>query len=423
MLGMFLNTQPMTLTPEIEAAIAEDVRRSVTNKHGDKLLRPDAEIKTQIAVDIREAVTHSLQVRSLRLSPLDETTLIEKLIAQITGLGFLDAILAAGNVIEIAGNPDGSWWIVRRGQSEFTPLAIRPSPIEVRTVLDKILGPLGRRVTEAEPIVIGKLPPSPSLPAGARLNIVAAPIANGPYPAVNLRFYEDKPVTREAIVERWQMLSPEVWDFLTGVIQGQARLLISGGTGSGKTTLLSALASTIPHSQRVLLCEDPSEIFLDHPQVVRLEGRPATGEGKYEVPMGALVTTALRMTPKWLVVGEIRSGAAALWLFRAQMSDHPGLSTIHSDSPTSAIGTLCLLAQLTEEHVPFSATKYLFTRAVDLIVQIGYDKAGRRRVKQVMQVEPELNHGDVVLTPLWALDETGAQPQWHQVGELTRRRS
>ena len=192
MLGMFLNTQPMTLTPEIEAAIAEDVRRSVTLKHGDKLLRPGDEIKTQIAVDIREAVTHSLQVRSLRLSTLDETTLIEKLIAQITGLGFLDAILAAGNVIEIAGNPDGSWWIVRRGESEFTPLAIRPSPIEVRTVLDKILGPLGRRVTEAEPIVIGKLPPSPSLPAGARLNIVAAPIANGPYPAVNLRFYEDQ---------------------------------------------------------------------------------------------------------------------------------------------------------------------------------------------------------------------------------------
>lgn len=423
MLGMFLNTQPMTLTPDLETAIAEDVRRSVTVKYGDKLLRPGDEIKVQIAADIREAVTHSLQARSLRLSTIDETNLIEKLIAQITGLGFLDPILAAGNVIEIAGNPDGSWWIVRRGESEFTPLAIRPSPIEVRGVLDKILGPLGRRVTEAEPIVIGKLPPSPGLPAGARLNIVAPPIANGPYPAVNLRFYEDRPVTRGQIVERWQMLSPDVWDFLAAAIQQQARILIAGGTGSGKTTLLSALASTIPPSQRVLLCEDPSEIFLDHPQVVRLEGRPATGEGKYEVPMGALVTTALRMTPKWLVVGEIRSGAAALWLFRAQMSDHPGLSTIHSDSPASAIGTLCLLAQLTEEHVPFAATKYLFTRAVDLIVQIGYDQSGRRCVKQVMQVEPNLHHGEVVLTPLWTLDENGSELRWRQIGEWTRRRA
>ena len=129
------------------------------------------------------------------------------------------------------------------------------------------------------------------------------------------------------------------------------------------------------------------------------------------------------MTPKWLVVGEIRSGGAALWLFRAQMSDHPGLSTIHSDSPASAIGTLCLLAQLTEEHVPFSATKYLFTRAVDLIVQIGYDTSGRRRVKQVMQVEPDLHHNEVVLKPLWTLDESGSQLCWQQVGAWTRRRA
>ncbi len=48
--------------------------------------------------------------------------------------------------------------------------------VEVRGVLDKILGPLGRRVTEAEPIVAGKLPPSPEMPAGARLDIVAPPI-------------------------------------------------------------------------------------------------------------------------------------------------------------------------------------------------------------------------------------------------------
>ncbi|NTU65736.1 MAG: hypothetical protein HGB05_20620, partial [Chloroflexi bacterium] len=53
MLGMFLNTQPMLLTPDLETAIADDVRRSVTIKHGDKLLRPGDEIKAQIAADIR----------------------------------------------------------------------------------------------------------------------------------------------------------------------------------------------------------------------------------------------------------------------------------------------------------------------------------------------------------------------------------
>jgi pilus assembly protein CpaF len=87
----------------------------------------------------------------------------------------------------------------------------------------------------------------------------------------------------------------------------------------------------------------------------------------------------MRMTPKWLVVGEIRVGAAALWLFRAQMSDHPGLSTIHSESPATAVDTVCLLAQMTEEQVPFAATKLLFARAIDLIVQIGRPADGPRR--------------------------------------------
>ena len=36
--------------------LADDVRRAVTAKYGDKLLRPNDEVKTQIAADIRDAV-------------------------------------------------------------------------------------------------------------------------------------------------------------------------------------------------------------------------------------------------------------------------------------------------------------------------------------------------------------------------------
>jgi len=424
MLGAMLQPTAMTvLTPEIEAAIAAEVNQRLNAEFTPgELLNGSPDQKRVIREAIQRLTAHALRSRNLKVSSRAETDLADQLIAQTLGYGFLDRILAPGDVSEIAGNPDGRWWIVRRGSSTFELIDARPSIVEVNSVLNKILGPLGRRVTEAEPIVAGKLPPSPQLPAGARLNIVAPPIANGAYPAVNLRFYEDRPVQRELIVDRWQMLGPEVWDFLVQAIQQQARILIAGSTGSGKTTLLSALAGTIPADHRILLCEDPSEIFLNHPHVVRLEGRPPTAEGKYEVAMSHLVTTAMRMTPKWLVVGEIRLGAAALWLFRAQMSDHPGLSTIHSDSPTSAVDTVCLLAQLTEERVPFAATKLLLTRAIDLIVQIGRPADGPRRVEQIVQVEADLADGEVVLTPVWAIDGTCDAPHWRQIHELTRRR-
>ena len=103
------------------------------------------------------------------------------------------------------------------------------------------------------------------------------------------------------------------------------------------------------------------------------------------------------------------------------MYKRQGLSTLHSDSPASAIGTLALLAQLTADPVLFAATHFLLTRAVDLIVQIGYDRRHVRRLKQIVQVEPDLMQGEVALTPLWQLIENAAGVRWQQVGDMTRR--
>ena len=59
---------------------------------------------------------------------------------------------------------------------------------------------------------------------------------------------------------------------------------IAGGTGSGKTTFLGALAEYIPDQERVVTIEDSAELRLYHIQnLVRLESRNASQEGKYEV--------------------------------------------------------------------------------------------------------------------------------------------
>jgi pilus assembly protein CpaF len=202
--------------------------------------------------------------------------------------------------------------------------------------------------------------------------------------------------------------------------------MVAGGTATGKTTLLSCLAGLIPKEHRIVLVEDPAEIFVDHPHVVSLEARPPTVEGKYGIEVGDLVTTAMRMSPRWLVVGEVRHGDAAVWLMRAQMSDHPGMSTIHADDPKTAVETLCLLAMVDNEPpVRYKATKSMIVRAVDIFVQIGIDRPGVRRVKRIGQVEPQLHRGDVFITDLFLFrpeESTRDKPVWERVGELTRTR-
>jgi pilus assembly protein CpaF len=242
-------------------------------------------------------------------------------------------------------NSNGTVWVIPRGSSQPELVAeVQPSATDALLVISRILANANRRATEAEPEVSAKLPRSARFPTGARVHVIIPPIANGTHPALNIRFYETEPVRPETLLA-WGALSKELFEFLTQAIRQHLCIMIADGTGTGKTTLLSALGNFIPREDRILL-KDPVEIVLDHPHVVLLESRPPSIEGKYEVTMSSLVNAAMRMTPKWLIVGEVRHGSAGASLFSAQMSDHPGLSTIHASTPRAALNRLALLMHL-----------------------------------------------------------------------------
>lgn len=421
----------VSVDSEIASAIAEAVTAHINAEFSpSQILDPDDATRQAIIERIRYWT--QAELRSRGLGHVDyhvEADLALRIQHQMLGLGFLEPLLERGDLSEIMLNQDGTVWVLRKGEvnpvrvEDLVPDFVRPSVTEVRVVLDKLLGAVGRRVNEAEPIVAAKLPRSPKIPAGARVNVVIPRIANGEYPIVNIRFYEAKPVKPEQLLA-WGMLDEQVLEALTYIVERQGRLMIAGGTATGKTTFLSALANRIPREHRIILVEDPAEIFLDHPHVVSMEARPPTVEGKYGVSVGDLVTAAMRMTPRWLVVGEIRHGGAAVWLLRAQMSDHPGMSTIHADDPKSAVETLCLLAMIDNDPpVRYQATKALIARAVHYFIQIGIDPWGVRRVMRVGQVDPELKAGEVFIHDLFLYcpeRSTREKPVWEQVGEPTR---
>ena len=417
------------LDEEVRKEILREASGRLAERHPDLVVRglvSEAD-RAKALEAARLVVAELLARRGLPQAALED--IAREAMALAFGLGWLEPLLdraARGEVTEIMMNPDGSLWVIPKGAVFPERVPLQVSPEEARIVVDKLLAAVGRRMTEAEPIVSAKIPRSERLPAGARVHVVAPPIANGDYPALNLRFYEARPVTYERVVLEWRMLSEEMAKDLEEAIRGRLRLMIAGGTGTGKTTFLSFLANRIPPENRILLCEDPAEIFLDRPHVVSLEARPPSLEGKYGVSMGDLVTAAMRMTPRWwLVVGEVRRGDAAMWLLRAQMSDHPGLSTIHADSPRAVVDTLGTLL-LVDMRVPLQGTKELFIRAVDLVVQIGFDPFGRRRVLEIAEVEPELRGGDVRFRTIWRYvpeRSTPDAPVWEKQNAISRRRA
>jgi pilus assembly protein CpaF len=194
-------------------------------------------------------------------------------------------------------------WVERAGRLEPTDVAFADEG-ELRHAIERILAPLGRRVDEAEPLCDARLPD------GSRVNVVIPPLAlDGP--ALTIRRFRRRVLGPDDLVEIGTWSAP-LRDLLRNAVRARCNVLVSGGTGSGKTTTLGALSAFVGAGERIVTIEDVAELRLAQPHVVRLEGRPASVEGRGEVTIRALVRNALRMRPDRIVVGEVR-GAEAPW--------------------------------------------------------------------------------------------------------------
>jgi len=335
------------------------------------------------------------------LQSMDLNGIARDIVARIGGLGFLEPLLRSdSNLSEVSVTPQGDVWVLKKGAASFEKLAIKPSDTEVWRAVEALLAPLGRSVTEASPSVDAKIPRQEGLAGGARVKIIHPVVAPGlGFPSINIRLFEANPVPSEKLIE-WNVAPAPVIHGLVQLVSSALRILVIGGTASGKTTLLSALCSGIPKDARVVKIEDPEEIWLDHPHVVTLEARP-TQVGSSIVPysLASGVDDAMRMSPKWLIVGEMRRGDAVAALFRAQMSDHPGLSTFHAEGPESAVMRLNLLLA-SDVGIRAESAKEMFCQAVDLIVQVGW-LGGRRAMIGVWEVEKILKGGNVQFQRLY----------------------
>jgi len=331
-------------------------------------------------------------------------------VARVGGLGFLEPLLRIdANLSEIAVTPNGDVWVQRKGAGNFEKLPVTPTLTDVWRATETLLAPLGRAVTEASPSVDAKIPRQEGLPGGARIKIIHPVVAPGlGYPSINIRLFEDKPVPPETLV-KWKVAPANVIYSLVDLVSKALRILVIGGTASGKTTLLSALCNGIPKDARVVKIEDPEEIWLDHPHVVTLEARPAqVGSSIVPYDLDAAVRDAMRMSPKWLIVGEMRSGEAIKALLDAQMSDHAGLSTFHAEGPQVAISRMSLKL-FNDSGVRAEGAKEMITQAVDLIVQVGW-LAGGRTMIGVWEVEKELKGGNVQFRQLYKPGDTELLP-------------
>ncbi|PKO16655.1 MAG: CpaF family protein [Chloroflexi bacterium HGW-Chloroflexi-10] len=385
------------------------------------LQNPSESDRQRIQDRVVTAVGASLRKRSLRPGFQYEAHLAEELTRRIVGLGFLDLLLppTRTDISEITVYSSGLVQIMRKGSVRWEDVVIHPQAGEIWRVLDRLLGPQNKTLNETNPSINAKLPATPHNPGGGRIKalhpIVAPPGRN---PSINIRLYEQKPVKPDWLLERGTM-DAAMMALLQAAMEGGYRILIAGGTRTGKTTLLSAICNFLPVGWRIVKIEDPEEIWIDRPTVQTVEARPqAVGTDVRPYTLADGVDDAMRMSPDYLIIGEVRDGKAAMSLFRALMTGHSGACTFHADSPREAVRRLATVMGADSAVRPNEANQ-MIADAVDVLVQIGI-RHETRRVVAIANVAKDLKNGDVWFEPIYRYDETSPAnaPCWERVGEL-----
>ena len=361
--------------------LEDDVRELIRRRRLDPA-RDEAEVRSLVGEVLDDYDDRALVGGLVPLSDRKEAHRL--LVESVAGFGPLQAYLDDPSVEEIWINEPSKVFVARHGRSELTPTFLTEQ--QVHDLVERMLRSSGRRVDLSSPFV------DASLPDGSRLHVTIPDITRRHW-AVNIRKFVVAADELGDLV-RLGSLTEHAARFLEAAVVSGLNVLVAGGTQAGKTTMLNCLAAAIPASERVVTCEEVFELKVNLRDVAAMQCRQPSLEGTGEVPLRRLVKEALRMRPGRIIVGEVRQ-EESLDLLIALNSGLPGMATVHANSAREAVTKMCTLPLLAGPNVSSSFVVPTVASSVDLVVHLGLEHDGARRVREIVAL-PGRVEGDVV---------------------------
>ncbi len=340
----------------------------------------------------------------------ERSHLVIEIVNEALGLGPLEDLLADPEVTDIMVNNKDEIYVEKSGKIVLTNKKF-VSNQQVRSVIDRIIAPLGRRIDESVPMVDARLPD------GSRINAIIPPLSlQGPM--ITIRKFGQDRFTMDDLLRRFKSLTPAMADFIHAAVVTRKNMIVSGGTGSGKTTLLNIISGYIPDGERIISIEDAAELKLNKAHWARLESRPPNVEGKGAILIRDLFINTLRMRPDRIVIGECR-GAEVLDMLQAMNTGHDGsLTTLHANSTRDAITRLNAMILLSGIELPLRAVYDMVASAIDIVIQISRFSDGTRKIMAITEVTGAVVDGLPELKDVFIFEHQGIDPDGRILGEF-----
>src|SRR5215216_1627380 len=169
---------------------------------------------------VHEQLHSALAQERAPLSAADKAQLIQDVSDDILGYGPIDRLLKDEDISEVMVNGPNSVYVERSGKVEKTTASF-VDDTHLRRIIDKIVGQVGRRIDEAQPLCDARLPD------GSRVNAVIHPLAIGG-PFLTIRKFAKDPYQIDDLI-RFGTLNAASARFLQAMVVGKLNIIVAGG--------------------------------------------------------------------------------------------------------------------------------------------------------------------------------------------------
>ncbi len=340
----------------------------------------------------------------------ERVRIVREIVNEALGLGPLEDFLADPGVTDIMANSRNELYVEKNGKLILTNKKF-VSDEQMRSIIDRIIAPLGRRIDESTPMVDARLPD------GSRINAIIPPLSlNGPM--ITIRKFGVERLDARDLLDRFHSMSKPMYEFLEACVIGRKNIIVSGGTGAGKTTLLNVISQFIPEGERIITIEDAAELRLKKSHWARLESRPPNIEGRGAVGIRDLFVNTLRMRPDRIIIGECR-GPEVLDMLQAMNTGHDGsMTTLHANSTHDVLTRMSSMILLSGIELPVRAINEMVASAINVVVHIARFSDGSRKITGVTEVAGLIEDFQLDLKDVFVYKHKGMNTEGQTLGEF-----
>ncbi|MBP9855469.1 MAG: Flp pilus assembly complex ATPase component TadA [Candidatus Omnitrophica bacterium] len=371
----------------------------------------DEKLMAELKEKAKGIIERLLSQEYSKLTKDDEirARLTKEIISEAFGLGPLEEFLDDPDVSDIMVNGQKQTFIEKSGKLIKTNAKFS-SEKQMRSIIDRIIAPLGRRIDESTPMVDARLQD------GSRFNALIPPLSlTGPMMTIR-KFGRERP-TVDSLLNKYNSLNDNMRTFLEAAVRGRKNIIVSGGTGSGKTTLLNIISTFIPDKERIVTIEDAAELRINKSHWIRLESRPPNMEGKGQIHIRTLFMNSLHMRPDRIIVGECR-GSEVIDMLQAMNTGHDGsMTTLHANSTKDVLVRMSSMILLAGVELPIRAIYEMISTALDLIVHINRFSDGTRKIVEITEVAGLNADHQLELRDIFKYEQHGMDERGKIVGE------